>query len=314
MKRKKHILLAIPAVGNTVATAVAQFTTLAVRYNGEKKCPWKFSVAYLLDVRPTEYARNRLITLAIDQKDVDAIWFIDSDMIPTPNSFEMLKLWDKADIISGLCPIFSNGDLARPSFHYNFYNYVPGHKDGRNFMPLPIMSDKPIQVEGAGTACMIIKKKVYKDPKMWLQPKRVNGVVPLFRWLKNGAGETTGTDDLDFCKRARGRGYRLFAHQGVQWGHIKSVDLNWMIHKLHATQTTKRFEERIPTLNDWNGIAIKNKGQFPIESVRQQCPSIRRTRPAGKSARDGVNRANRGEVTGRHNKRSLGHGQNSQTV
>ena len=270
MKRKKHILLAIPAVGTTVATAVAQFTALAVRQNSEKKCPWKFSIAYLLDVRPTEFARNRLITLAYDSPDVDAIWFIDSDMIPTQNSFELLKLWNRADIIAGICPIFSNNALNRPSFHYNFYRYIPGQKGGRDFMPIPVMSGEPVKVDGAGTACMIIKKKVYKDPKMWLKKKRVNGVVPLFRWLRNEVGETTGTDDLDFCRRARKQGYRLFAHQGVQWGHTKPVDLQWMIQKLNATQQTKRFEERIPTLNDWNGIAMKHRGQLPLEAVCQQ--------------------------------------------
>jgi len=269
LKNKKHILIGVPAVGSTVATAVAAFTSLAVRQNSEKSCPFKFSVSYLVDVRPTEYARNCLVTQAYDNKDVDGIWFIDADMVPTSNSFDLFNLWNKADIIAGLCPIFNNGDLARPSFHYNFYKHVPTG-DKKDFMPLPILSGDPILVDGAGTACMIIKKKVYANKKLWLSPKKIDGIVPLFRWLKDGAGNTTGTDDLDFCRRAKKHGYKIIAHQGVQWGHIKPVDISWMIHKLHATQTTKDVTERITTLNDWNGIALKQKGQLPVAAVAQQ--------------------------------------------
>lgn len=275
MKRsaKKHILIAVPAFGGVVTAAVASFTSLAMRYNSERGCPYKFSVSYLPDVRPTEYARNKLITFAYSNKQVDAIWFVDADMTPTANSFDLLKLWNKADIISGLCPVFSGNNLNRPSFHFNFYKYDPSEPAPQNFMPLPVTGNDPVKVDGAGTACMIIKRKVYANKKLWLAPKLINGVVPLFRWLKNAAGETTGTDDLDFCRRATKHGYRLWAHKGVQWGHMKQVDLNWMIHKLQAVARTSEICEKLPTLNDWNAVALeqrrlKRKG-IPLQAVSQ---------------------------------------------
>lgn len=254
MKRsKRHILLGIPCENTTVHVTVAAFATEAVRQNSLRGCPYSFSVAYLVGKKPTEYARNCIVTTAVDRKDVDALWFVDSDMVPSANSFELLNV--DADIVAGVAPIFSSPKADEPSFTWNVYKRVKD-PSGRDFLPVGLNGGQPVSVDGAGTACMIIKRKVLLDKRMWLGPRDKEHIIPYFRWPRSLTGETEGTDDLDFCRRARNLGYTITAVPGVRWGHFKEIDLHWMINKLGSVQM--RRPESLVTINEWNDMASQH--------------------------------------------------------
>lgn len=103
---------------------------------------------------------------------------------------------------------------------------------------------------------MVIKRHVLEDKRLWLAPEKVDGVVPMFRWPRAITGATLGTDDLDFCKRARALGYKITAAPGVQWGHFKEVDLHWIMQKIQFLNN--RPPEMLLTLNDYNEFSVRN--------------------------------------------------------
>lgn len=260
-KDKKHILIAVPCESSTVHIPVATFACEALRQNSRRGCPYRFSVAFLDSRKPTEYARNILTTLAIDKKSVDAIWFVDEDMSPTwPDSFQLLDV--DADIIAGIAPINNGKDLEVPSFTWNLYREVKDQDspDDTSFFPISPNGNKEMPVDGVGTACMIIKRHVLVDRRLWLGERTKEGTIPLFRWPRDIAGATLGTDDLDFCKRARALGYTIKAVPSIRWGHIKEMDLQWVMKKMQTM--TSRPPQLLLTINDLNEYQVR-QGHTP---------------------------------------------------
>lgn len=260
-KDKKHILIAIPSRNSLVHIPVATFASEAIKQNSHRNCPYWFSVAMLEAVEPTEYARNILVSVALDHKHkVDAIWFVDEDMKPTfPDSFAMLDI--DSDITAGVAPILSK-DIGKPSFTWNLYREIQkgeGEKD-TSFFPVGLNGGKPMEVDGVGTACMIIKRHVLEDKRLWLQEERVDNIVPMFRWPRAITGATLGTDDLDFCRRARALGYKITVSPSVRWGHLKEVDLMWIMQKIQSL--TVKPPETLLTLNDYNEFNLR-RGHTP---------------------------------------------------
>lgn len=281
IRGKKHILVGIPAIGSTVSTAIAAYTTQLMRESFKRGGKYKFSIMYLMDVRPTELARNTIITKALERKDVDAVWFMDSDMAPSPNSLDLLEV--DADVAAGIAPILTNSSVVGPSFCYNLYDYVEGGDPKRPFKPIvPPSDNKPLKVDGAGSACMVIQRRVLEDRRLWLAPDLVDGIVPLFQWPRAITGQTLGTDDLDFCLRLRKLGYILKAHPGIRWGHLKTIDMDWIINKLAYTRKEMKSEYPI-TINDFNELQAKTiiqhnpSGEAPVESSAEALIS----KPAG---------------------------------
>jgi hypothetical protein len=268
--KKKHILIAIPSRNTLVHIPVATFACEAIKQNARRGCPYRFSVALLEGVEPTEYARNILVTASLDRKDVDAIWFVDEDMKPTwPDSFKMLDI--DSDIVAGVAPILSK-EITKPSFTWNLYKEVQKGKDDKetSFFPIGLNGGKPMEVDGVGTACMIIKRHVLEDKRLWLAPERVDGIVPLFRWPRAITGATLGTDDLDFCRRARTLGYKITAAPNIRWGHMKEIDLMWIMQKIQSL--TVKPPEALLTLNDYNDFNVQRG--HPPTFVYQKDPSL----------------------------------------
>lgn len=285
--KKRHIFVAIPCETSQVHVPVAAFAVECMRQNKKRSCPFEFSIAFLVGKKPTEYARNCLITQAINRKDVDAIWFVDSDMVPSANSFDLLNI--KADVVAGIAPIFTATDNNRPSFTWNLYKRVVGNSE-RDFIPIGLNGGQPMAVDGVGTACMIISRKVFTDKRLWLgKPVGEEKIVPMFQWPRNIVGETLGTDDLDFCRRVRDLNYTIIAAPSVQWGHLKELDLKWPIEKLYSQ--LQRPPSTLVTMNEYNDYAMK-AGQKP-EFVYQLSPNAS-GEATQHGAADGVNRANRG--------------------
>jgi hypothetical protein len=271
-RNKRHIFIAIPSRDSRIHIPVATFALEAAKQNLRKNCPFRFSTGLLENVEPTEYARNILVTAALDQKGknkIDAIWFVDEDMKPTfPDSFEMLDI--DADIVAGIAPILGK-DITKPSFTWNLYKEVtePGKVNDTSFFPIRPEGTAPMDVDGIGTACMIIKRHVLEDRRLWLAPDKVEGVVPLFQWPRAITGATLGTDDLDFCRRARSLGYTIKAAPNVRWGHLKEVDLHWIMQKINLLNT--RAPETLLTLNDYNDFNVK-RGHSPAYVYQKSIP------------------------------------------
>jgi GT2 family glycosyltransferase len=91
------------------------------------------------------------------------------------------------------------------------------------------------ECEGAGTGCMLIERQVFETlGYQWFD-------WPM--WLNEQGQMQHYSDDIDFCRRARDAGFKVYAHGDVRCGHMKEVDVASFI-----------VEEGQPAWNvDWQG-------------------------------------------------------------
>jgi hypothetical protein len=97
------------------------------------------------------------------------------------------------------------------------------------------------EIDAAGTAAMLIRRKVFEDRRMWL-PGEYPGLygeslnvydemdekmwaAPIFRTLRKPNGAPFVGEDLDFCTRAKNLGYSIKCDLSIKVGHVKGVDL-----------------------------------------------------------------------------------------
>lgn len=253
MKRneKKHILLGIPTRDMVCHVPVVKFALECMNQNSKRNSKYRFSTLVLPCHSPTEYARNVIVTAALAKKNVDYLWFIDEDMVPPVNPLDMLKI--EGDIVACPCPILTNNDVRGPSFSYNYYQRVTSkNPDTKEFLPT-WGNGVPTEVDGAGTACMILSRRILEDKRLWLDPEpSKDGVIAYFQWPRDRTGKTLATDDLDFCARARDLGYKVVVVPRLHWGHLKEIDLEWIIHRIDSA--VERIPGSIATVNEWNQL------------------------------------------------------------
>jgi hypothetical protein len=206
--------------------------------NGKTDCPWFFTWEVTNDKQPVEYARNLLIKTFLEQTNAQKLFFLDSDVIPPENAFDLLRV--KADIVVGQTYVYEHMKGQRDSrmklvaFHYNHKKlaFDPIVPDGKNMI---------VDVSGAGTGAMVIDRRVLEDPYMHLDPHYVgldeevtsihqemdqpNWAPAIFRTRYKANGARLRGEDLDFTLRAWRRGYSLKCHLGVMFGHAKKIDL-----------------------------------------------------------------------------------------
>lgn len=247
---KKRVMLALPTEHAQLTTAIAMMLADAVGLSMTPGYPFEFEIAIVNDKYPTEYARNCLAKKLLDSK-CEAMWFIDSDTLPTSNSFELLKV--DADIACGIYPI-GRGDRGNERLPFDWSFYL--HEKDWSFRPLPLEAyeeNEVVECDAAATGCMIIKRRVIehfaKDA-----PLDNDGIPAVFDWPKYATGKSITSDDLSFCRRAKEAGFSLKVHTGIRWGHIKQRDMRDVYDQLKyafmagvGEQMAKEEEENVAT-------------------------------------------------------------------
>jgi hypothetical protein len=100
----------------------------------------------------------------------------------------------------------------------------------------PVYNDGVEDVDGVGTAMMLIKRHVLEDRRLWQHPAyfafdgtpMVMGeedAPPVFREVRKPNGQLDISEDLDFCYRAKQLGYRIVVNHGAKCHHHKRVDV-----------------------------------------------------------------------------------------
>jgi len=148
-------------------------------------------------------ARNNFVKDAID-KNYTHLMFIDSDMVFNADALEVLLDSDK-DIISG--SIFSRVAPYKPCFYEKLRLGEPGEVICE---PVKVLQDGVQEVEGVGTAFLLIKVTVLKD------------IIEKYRCYPFQPLQSYG-EDLSFCIRARQCGYKIFVDNDLIIGHIGKV-------------------------------------------------------------------------------------------
>jgi hypothetical protein len=136
-------------------------------------------------------ARDMAAQHVADNKDIDALLFLDSDMVPPVDMLLRLIEADKPVV----------GALAfkrTPPYEPCIFQHC--ERDGSAFY-----LDYPkglVEVAGIGMACCLIRREVFGMPKPWFFPMPDLG------------------EDLAFCLRARQAGHSIWCDTRVICGHV----------------------------------------------------------------------------------------------
>lgn len=246
---REHIFVAIPTMGWTtsaIAGTLPQFEKAS--YHPDSK--YRFSYEVIDGARPADFARNHLVKKFL-ATDATRLFFIDSDVIPASNLLELLRV--NADIVAGLIPIWQ-GQPVLTSYNWdrraNKYVNVRGEENTVKF------------VDALATASMTIRREVFESAGMML-PKRYDDFdgtpktlddsdpPPYFREVRKPNGELAMTEDLDFCYRAKARGFSVAAHNGVISGHVKQLNLLNIL-----SWAAGRFDELVSEMSAGSALSV----------------------------------------------------------
>jgi len=232
--KREKIAFCVPSLHGAINHDLMVMMREAERVARDTNCPYEFELHTACGKQPVWYARNLLVDSAL-KTDANRIWFLDDDIIPPPNVFELLMI--DADIVSGCVPIVQQQESGRlMRINANGYKY---NLDGRMLYTSvrPVYGEPPLmEVDAAGTAAMIIKRKVFEDTRMMLPRsfRNVDGAEkflaekdeqPYFRFQFDALGRIIRSEDLDFCTRAREHGYKVMYNFGTVFGHCKTMNL-----------------------------------------------------------------------------------------
>lgn len=141
-------------------------------------------------------AREEAVKNMLSKPDIDAILFLDSDMVPSADMLVKLVEHDK--------PIVSALAFRRvPDYEPCIFKKVE-EKDATIYHNYP---KGLIGVEGVGMACCLIKREVFENiPQPWFYPDSSFG------------------EDLSFCRRAKGK-YPIYCDTELICKHIGSYEV-----------------------------------------------------------------------------------------
>lgn len=237
----KKVMLATPSYG-----ATAPSYTYSIARSREALTEAGINSAYLLlqGLCHVDDARNAIVRhfLASDCTD---LMFLDSDVDWEPVGLVHLARRE-IDIVGGVYPY---------------------RREGGEQMPVRLMNktstavDGLIEVDGMPTGFLKIKRGVF-DRMIGTVPRYFDKLEPTHLFF---ARPTPGDDmarwggDIDFCNRAKGLGFRIFADSEIRLGHAATIILRDSLgsHLRRVTGTTlkwvaDRVRDGVETDSDYN--------------------------------------------------------------
>lgn len=180
---------------------------------------------------PVDLARNKICQIFL-KSDCDTLWMIDDDTIPPKNFPDVLEA--DGDIVT---PIIV-GAQPMDDGKLGLFNvaYLKNSAGNWRTMNWEVRDTGIIDIDAAGTGCLLIKRHVIEDPRMHLpkqfidvfgNPQELDETEPpaLFQIKRKPNGVWISGEDLTFCDRAKQLGYSIKLHTGVVCGHLKELDL-----------------------------------------------------------------------------------------
>jgi len=167
---------------------------------------FKLNYVTKTDNRFFELAKVRDLLLTYG-KEYDYGWFLDSDVMPPPNTINCF-LEDQADIVGGIVLVPDNKLNIRLGF-----GYFGPYYDFSNSLP----REEFFEVHSVNTACMFLSKHLMND-------KRIS--FKLFRYtspeVKDKMKDNVMSEDHGFCYNALKHGYTAFVDNRVRCKHLRN--------------------------------------------------------------------------------------------
>lgn len=224
LPRRPVVVIAYPTMDMDVSAKLTQFLLATEAYNSVPEAIYRFEHVTVNDCRPVAKARNVLVRMALDMRPpADYVWFLDSDSAPNIEALELLGSLKGVDILGGIVPVYN--PQRPPCLYYNVYKR---HTDLHWSPVLDLPDGQVVDVDGFGTACMLVSARVLRDKRMWCGKPKADS-EPLFRFQYDIDGGWLKGEDLDFCWRAKELGYKVQVNTSIKVGHHKTVDLEAMM-------------------------------------------------------------------------------------
>lgn len=161
-----------------------------------------------------DYARNQYVNQFL-ATDCDAIWFLDSDILPPDRVLDLVAdNFDDWDLAGAPYPVWMRQDgFEDTQITYCVYRSVEG-KPGLYPSAVPLNGTVDY-VEGMATGCIFIKRHVIeKIPAPWFEFK-----------FNEKTREITHGEDLNFCHKTNELGLKFFTDYSMVCHHYKKLSL-----------------------------------------------------------------------------------------
>lgn len=232
----------IPTLSGTINAALSAFLFYAQKVLASKGID--LDLEYVSYKFPHWYARN-LVCRKFLMSDADQLWFFDDDVLPTPQVLRLVE--HDADIVSGAYQAArrsKDGMLYEPMvLLYKLQDGTDG-SGGFLFASPKDPSDMVMPIDGAGGGCLLIKRRVLEDRRMWYAttysdlggnehdymeenlPENDKWAPPIFMHHSKPGGDDILSEDLDFFRRAGALGYTMIGDFSAKLGHLKTCDVS----------------------------------------------------------------------------------------
>ena len=252
---KRGVLIGVPSYSGTLSVKLLAFLESALRISADASTPWLFRFTCVSGARPVEYARNALCGDFLRDSAMDRLWFLDADMEPTLDAFELLDL--EGDIVGGRALIYDARGKDRPArVRVSAFTHNPEAEKFES--AIPAKGERVAEVDAVGTATMLISRRVLEDPRMRIGDEYTDldgsdkscdsdataetWAPAIFRTIYKPNGEILRGEDLDFCLRAKNLGYSIRCDFGIGISHRKNVDLEHIAEMCHYEIALRRKE------------------------------------------------------------------------
>ena len=213
-------------------------------------------IAIAADPYSVALCRNRAVMRFLTNPENTHLFFVDNDVHIQRDALDLLLSLD-ASVAVGCYPSIKGA----PEERYRLFPYLLVQREGGW---LATWFDGPLEVEKAGTGCMLIKREVLEALG-----------YPWFRWVERpnfDAREIRSTsDDMDFSERARDANFRIIAHGNVRCSHFKEFDVANLIYEDRVLDVVWLGPQTLEQQENSDAISCGGEGS-PSETLRQMGP------------------------------------------
>lgn len=196
--RKKKILIAIPTAKNIEAETYKSIYDQIIPPDFETQFQYFFG--YNID-----QVRNLIADWAV--KGFDYLWAVDSDMAFAPDTLSRLLAHNK-DVVSAVYRQRKSQQIIEI--------YEATDNGGCTNMPYWKIAGKGlVEVEGCGFGCVLIKSSVLKEIG-----------YPQFKYHSALDHRYTISEDIDFCRKAKAKKFKIWADSSLLCRHIGNTEYN----------------------------------------------------------------------------------------
>lgn len=225
--RAPRVLIAIPTRDMTSAAISGRLALLLVELARGPDGP----AVEIVPGYPVDRVRNQICKRFLES-DADYLLMIDDDVVPPATVLDMAR-HDK-DVVAGLCYAYL------PRLGYYSVAYPSGNEHGKPVERLGIGEQIEgrglIEVELAGTACMLIHRRVLEAldrPHFKMQ-------------LDDDCLLIKDSEDFSFCRKARAAGFSIWLDTDQPCGHYRALDMHASVRWGQEYAARQRLAELDP--------------------------------------------------------------------